>query len=87
VSAEYPTVEDLRVVAHNLQAEGHNSRAEVIYSAATKMELLEKALKETVEALEPFGVRAKTNGEIGVMFYGFPEYAMKNAKRVLRGEK
>ena len=49
MSAQDPTPNDLRTVAHNLQAEGQNSRAEVIYSAATKMERLqaiEKAARE-----------------------------------------
>jgi hypothetical protein len=41
MSADNPTVDDLRTVAANLRAEGHTSRAHLVDNAAAKLEHLE----------------------------------------------
>jgi hypothetical protein len=41
MTAQNPTPDDLRTIADNLWAEQHHSRAEVIYNAANRLELLE----------------------------------------------
>jgi hypothetical protein len=41
MTAQNPKPDDLRIIADNLLAEQHHSRAEVIYNAADRLELLE----------------------------------------------
>jgi hypothetical protein len=41
MSTQFPIPADLQVIAENLQAEGHASRAEVLRNAAARMALLE----------------------------------------------
>jgi hypothetical protein len=52
MTADNPTVDDLRLVASNMKSEGHTSRAVLIENAANEMERLEALLTEAEQALD-----------------------------------
>lgn len=52
MTADNPTVDDLRLVARNLEAEKHKSRALILNNAADKMERLEALVKDIKDVLE-----------------------------------
>jgi hypothetical protein len=85
MTAQNVTVDDLRTVAHNLQSEGQNSRAEVVYSAATRMEALERMTDELNAAIKLL-LHDIDNEYLSVVYEALAKAAETNAKLEARLE-
>jgi hypothetical protein len=63
MTADNPTVDDLRTVAANLRAEGHTSRAHLVDNAAAKLERLEAVEAAAREYMDHSSFISDRDGE------------------------